>query len=132
MPRILLYPAPMPRKPANPVPFNGPHQADWHLPAWMATLGVTQADLCRETGMSKSTMSEIVNGKTHYYRALVNQLARALRVDPFELLLPPAEAMAIRRMRSSALSIAAESHSHFRGAPIEAAGEDDLNPRRAG
>lgn len=111
MPRLLAYPAAMPRKsPATTAP-----QADWFLPEWMDSLRVTQAELCRETGMSKSTVSEIVNGKTHYYRALVNELARALKVEPFELLMHPDEAFALRRMRQDALRIAAETRQAWHG-----------------
>lgn len=88
--------------------------ADWYLPEWMASLRVTQAELVRETGMSKSTVSEIVNGKTHYYRALVNEMSRALKVEPFELLMHPDDAFALRRLRDDALRIAAETRLPWR------------------
>ena len=100
----------MVRKTHNP----GDFAADWYLPEWMASLRVSQADLCREAGMSKSTMSEIVNGKTHYYRALVNQMATALNLEPFELLMHPDDAFALRRLRDDAVRIAADRRLPWR------------------
>jgi transcriptional regulator with XRE-family HTH domain len=132
MPRLLIYSGRMPRKTTRAALVAGPAQADWFLPEWMATLRVTQADLGRETGMSKSTISEIVNGKTHYYRALLNEMARALKIAPFELLLPPEEAFALRRMRDDAVRIAAEPHTPWRHFPKEQDSDHLPAPRRAG
>lgn len=75
---------------------------DWFLPEWMASLRVTQADLCRATGWSKATANDIYHGKTEYYRAIVNQLADALHVQPWELLMSPEDAHHIRRLRAAA------------------------------
>jgi transcriptional regulator with XRE-family HTH domain len=86
---------------------------DWFLPEWMAALRVRPSDLVRETGKSKSTISDIVNGRTDYYRALVNEMALALHVTPSELLMHPDEAFALRRMRSDAVRIAAESQANW-------------------
>jgi len=80
---------------------------DWFLQSWMTTLGVTQAKLSRETGWSKATTNDIYHGRTAYYRQIVNEAAQALRISPYELLMHPEEAMAIRRMRESALRIVA-------------------------
>lgn len=90
---------------------------DWFLPEWMKTLDVRPVDLVRETGMGKATISDIVNGRTDYYRAIVNEMARVLRVEPFELLMPPEEAFALRRLRATALSIAAEPNSPWHEKP---------------
>lgn len=54
-------------------------------------------------------MSDIYNGRTAYYREIVNALSNALNIQPYELLMPPEEAMSIRRMRQAAITIAAES-----------------------
>ena len=114
----------MPRK-STPHRSIGP---DWHLTDWMATLQVSQADLSRLTGWSKATMNDIFHGRTEYYRAVINQLASALKIQPFELLMHPEDAMALRRLRDSALSIAAEPRSVFAPAePIPAR----LRPGRA-
>lgn len=107
--RQCSYNPKMPRKALAPRP-TGP---DWFLKPWMETLGVTQAELARRTGWSKPTTNDIFHGKTGYYRQIVNEAARALGLHPFELLMPPAEAMAIRRVRESALRIAAEARIDF-------------------
>ena len=73
-------------------------ETDWFLHEWMDTHRVIAADIVRETGWPKSRVSEIVNGKTSYYREIVNELARVLRIHPFELLMHPFDAFAIRRL----------------------------------
>lgn len=86
---------------------------DWFLVDWMRSLKVSQATLGRETGWSKATVNDIYHGKTSYYRQIVNEAARALHIQPHELLMHPDEAMAIRRMRESALQIAADTKPEF-------------------
>jgi transcriptional regulator with XRE-family HTH domain len=81
----------------------------------VGALDVKPVDLVRETGMSKATISDIVNGRTNYYRALVNQMALVLRIEPFELLMHPDEAFALRRLRAAGLSIAAEPVTPWHG-----------------
>lgn len=82
---------------------------DWHLVEWMSALDVTQADLIRATDFPKAKMSELVNGKSRYNRDVVNTLSRALHIRPYELLMHPEDANSIRRLRDSALTIAAEN-----------------------
>lgn len=86
----------------------------------MAALKVRQADIMKATDYSKATMSDLANGKQRFNRDILNEVARALNVRPYELLMHPDEAMAIRRVRESAVKIAAE------GPPTEPeAGVDD-------
>lgn len=99
----------MPRK-AKQSTVIGP---DWFLQEWMRYFKKSQADMCRLTGWSKATMSDIYNGTTNYYREILNEVARALEVSPFELLMHPDEAHALRRLRDSALTIAADSRQTF-------------------
>lgn len=115
----------MPRK-ASPARTVGP---DWFLAEWMDSRRITQADLCRMTGWSKATVNDIYHGRTEYYRAIVNQLANALHMDSWELLMHPAEANAIKSLRESALRIAAETHLPFTPAEPES---DRLTPNRPG
>lgn len=82
---------------------------DWYLAAWMDTLEVSQADLCRATGFPKAKMSELVNGVSRYNRDVVNVLAKALHIRPHELLMHPDDANAIKRLRESAIKIAADN-----------------------
>lgn len=91
----------------------GRFEPDWYLKDWLRTLGMTQADLVRATGWSKATANDIYHGKTRYYRQIVNEVANALGIPAFELFLPPAEAMAMRRIRESARAIAAEARLDY-------------------
>lgn len=90
---------------------------DWYLPEWMDSLGVKQSKLSSLTDWSPSTVNDIYHGRTEYYREIVNLLAAALNIEPFELLMHPEDAMALRRLRETALSIAADNHSEFRHEP---------------
>ena len=102
---------------------------DWFLRQWLATLHTSQAELERRTGWDKRKASHLVNGHQPYKRNLVNEAASALNVEPFELLLHPEDAYALRRLRETALRIAAEPRSPFHHQdPDELS--DRLLPRR--
>jgi transcriptional regulator with XRE-family HTH domain len=96
----------MPRKRPSRTPVAGPAQPNWYLREWMATLQLRQADMMRRTDTPRATMSKAYNGETDYYRELLNRFAAALNIHPYELLMHPDDAMAIRRLRSSAQQIA--------------------------
>jgi transcriptional regulator with XRE-family HTH domain len=81
---------------------------DWYLKAWMKTLKIRQADVMKATGYRRATMSELSTGKQRYNRDVINAVAAAMHIRPYELLMHPDEAMAIRRVRESAVRIAAE------------------------
>lgn len=82
---------------------------DWFLADWLASKGMSQADLCRETGFPKAKVSELVTGKSRYNRDVVNAIALALKIDPHELLMHPADANRLKQLRETALRIAAEN-----------------------
>ena len=86
---------------------------DWYFNQWMETLRLTQTDVGRLTGYDKAKMSNLTTGRQRYNRDIINDVARALNIEPFELLLNPADAMALRRMRETALSIAAEPRQPY-------------------
>lgn len=81
----------------------------WYLADWLAAKNMSQADLCRATGFPKAKVSELVNGKSRYNRDVVNTIAKALEIYPHELLMHPADANALKRLRQTAMSIAAEN-----------------------
>jgi transcriptional regulator with XRE-family HTH domain len=87
---------------------NGPRH-DWFLKAWMTTLKIRQSDVMKATGYRRATMSELSTGKQRYNRDVINAVAAAMNIRPYELLMHPDEAMAIRRVRESAVRIAAET-----------------------
>jgi transcriptional regulator with XRE-family HTH domain len=72
---------------------------DWHLKEWLAATGTSQAELCRRTDYPKAKVSDLVTGKQRYNRDVLNDVAHALNIQPYELLMHPADAMAQRRMR---------------------------------
>jgi transcriptional regulator with XRE-family HTH domain len=71
---------------------------DWYLADWLKTLRVSQADLVRETDYPKAKVSDLVTGKQRYNRDILNDIAKALKISPHELLLHPDDAMAQRQM----------------------------------
>lgn len=99
-----------------PVATIGP---DWYLVEWMDSKHMSQAELGRRTGWSKATTSDIVNGKTSYYRQILNEAAGALHCQPWELLMHPADANALRSMHDNALRIAAEQATAWKPFPTE-------------
>jgi hypothetical protein len=98
---------------------NMPSQprSDWYLVEWMNSLGLIPADLIRETGWSKAKVSDLYNGAQPYKRDIVNELAKVLKIRPFELLMHPDDAMRMRRLRETAIRIAAEASSDEAEAP---------------
>jgi transcriptional regulator with XRE-family HTH domain len=96
-----------------------PAQINWYLREWMDALGVNQAEMIRRTDWSKATASQLYNNLQDYSPKIVNDAARALNVAPFELLMRPEEAMALRRQRDAALTIVAVSDERAVAAALE-------------
>lgn len=82
---------------------------DWYFAEWLAALNLEQARVVDLTDWSKSKVSKLYNGKMPYTRDIVNEVAFALNILPYELLMHPEEANSLRRLRDSALSIAADN-----------------------
>ncbi|WP_338643398.1 helix-turn-helix transcriptional regulator [Novosphingobium olei] len=92
---------------------------DWFLVEWMQSKNMKQAELARRTGWSKATTNDIVNGRTSYYRQILNEAAAALHVQPWELLMSPADANALRGMREDAIRIAGGTVTAWTPASLE-------------
>lgn len=75
---------------------------DWYLKDWLESLQVKQAELVRRTDYPKAKVSDLVTGKQRYNRDILNDMAKALNIQPYELLMHPADAMAQRRFRKAA------------------------------
>jgi hypothetical protein len=88
-----------------------PNQINWYLREWMDMLSVNQAEMCRRTGWSKATASQLYNNVQDYSPKLVNEAAEALRVEGFELLMKPERAMALRRQREAAIVLAHDAEA---------------------
>jgi len=81
----------------------------WYLKEWMDACGLSgrgaQAKMMELTGWSKATMSQLYNGTQDYSPKVVNDAARALNVEPYELLMQPSRAMRIRQFLKAAEDI---------------------------
>jgi hypothetical protein len=111
----------MPRK-ATPARSIGP---DWFLAEWMQAKNIrTQAELGQLTGWGKARCHEVYHGKTEYYRVIVNEVARALELEPWMLFMPPADAYAVihhrNEIKAEALRLVAEERRDFIPAELPA------------
>jgi transcriptional regulator with XRE-family HTH domain len=71
---------------------------DWYLKEWLGATDTTQAELGRRTDYPKAKVSDLVTGKQRYNRDILNDVAKALNIAPYELLRHPDDAYADRRM----------------------------------
>lgn len=81
---------------------------DWFLRDWAAYKGKRQADLVEEIGWHKTTAHRLWHGLQPYRRDFLNQAAHWLGIQPYELLMRPSDALALRRLRETAAVIVAE------------------------
>lgn len=75
--------------------------------------GKIQADAQRDLGWSRSTASGLWNGTQRYTQERVDEAALWLDLKPYELLMPPPEAIALRALRETAYAIAADRPRDF-------------------
>jgi hypothetical protein len=79
---------------------------DWYLKEWLSYYGKKQADVVRDLDWNKARVSLTASGKQPYNRDDVNEIAMYLNLSPFELLLHPDDAMALRRLREDMIRLA--------------------------
>lgn len=83
-----------------------PTRRDWYLQEWFETLGLIQHDMVTKLGYPKNTAFKLWHGVQDYRRDYVDDISAMLNIEPFELLMPPAEAMALRRLRATIAEVA--------------------------
>lgn len=71
---------------------------DWYFNEWLAETNTSQADIVRLTDYPKAKVSDLSTGKQRYNRDILNDIAKALKIRPFELLMHPQDAIAQRQM----------------------------------
>lgn len=76
----------------------------WYAREWLQYFDKAQADLIRDLGYSRAKASDVWNGQP-YRQELVDDLAPYLNLEPYEMLLPPDQAMALRQYRASAVTL---------------------------
>ena len=86
---------------------------DWHLREWLAHFGKKQSSLVNELGWDKSRANFVWHSKQPYRREVVNQVSAWLGIKPYELLMKPHEALALRNLRQTAALIVAEDPRPF-------------------
>jgi hypothetical protein len=82
--------------------------SDWFLREWLAHFDKKQAALINELGWTRNKANKVWHGRQPYRREFVQEIAGWLGLRPYELLMAPDEAMALRRLRESVRLIAAE------------------------
>ncbi len=75
---------------------------DWYLTEWLATLGKKQEAIATELGWNKAKASLMRRGKQPYTRDAINEISAWLHLSPYELLMHPDDAMAIRKLYTEA------------------------------
>lgn len=86
--------------------FMANNRHPWHLKAWLKRRGKTQADLANDLDMNKAKVSLLVNEKQRYDQEDITVIAEYLKLAPYELLMHPDEADALRRFKSAASDLA--------------------------
>lgn len=94
---------------------------DWYAREWLRTVGKKQADIVRDLDWNKARVSLTVSGKQAYTRDDVNEVAAYLNLHPYELLMHPDDAMAMRRLRADLIRLA---HQNDPADPVDADGGD--------
>lgn len=82
---------------------------DWYLREWLRASQKKQADVVRDLDWNKARVSLMLRGVQPYTRDAVNELAEYLNIRPHELLMPPDEAHAIRRLKADMVRLAHEA-----------------------
>lgn len=81
---------------------------DWYLKEWLRTLGKKQSDIVNDLDWNKAKVSLTASGKQPYTRDDVNEISLYLNLLPYELLMHPEDAMALRRLRQEMMRLAYE------------------------
>lgn len=78
---------------------------NWYLREWLDACRMTQADLVGKTDYSKAQISLLYNDRQSYTPEIIRDMALALNIAPYELLMHPEDANALRRFRREALQV---------------------------
>jgi transcriptional regulator with XRE-family HTH domain len=102
---------------------------NWYLREWMEACGFSgrgaQTRMMELTGWSKATMSQLYNATQDYSPKVLNEAARALNVERYELLMHPSDAMRLRKLNRAAqdfIELAALSEPIGQEAPTGSGG----------
>lgn len=79
---------------------------DWYLREWFAAMGLKQRDLVTKLDYQPAAAHALWHSIQRYRRDHVADISALLNIQPYELLMPPEEAMALRRLRSAIAEVA--------------------------
>lgn len=82
---------------------------DWYFREWLAASGKRQKDVVKDLDWNKAKASLLASGKQSYSREDVNEIAAYLNVRPFELLMHPDDAHAMRRLKAEMIRLVHEN-----------------------
>lgn len=90
----------------------------WYVHEWLKHRNLKQRDLVDRTEWNKSQISEWVGGKERWNRDVLNGLARAIGVEPADLLRPPQESLLIGKVGAGAEIHRLEHPDILAGIPV--------------
>lgn len=83
-----------------------PTRHDWYLQEWFGVAGLKQFDMVTKLDYPRGTAHKLWHGLQAYRRDNVEEISSLLNIAPWELLMPPEEAMALRRLRATIAEVA--------------------------
>lgn len=84
-----------------------PEKPLWYLQEWFASSGRKQRDLITGLGWLPAKANKVWHGIQEPRTSEVHEIAAFLNIEAHELLMPPEEAMRIRRVQSVLSEVAA-------------------------
>lgn len=84
-----------------------PASHDWYLREWFATQGLKQRDMVTKLDYQSTLAFRLWHGIQPYRRDNIEDIAALLNIKPHELLMPPEEAMKLRRLQSAIAEVTA-------------------------
>lgn len=78
----------------------------WYFADHATAHGYRQADAERALGWPRGKINSLWNGKQRYTQETIDEVASWLGIEPYELLMRPEEADAIKQLRAAARAIA--------------------------
>lgn len=85
----------------NPNMAEAKAPGDWYLQEWFAALGLIQRDLVTKLDYPTATANALWHGVQRYRRDHIQEVSALLNIRPYELLMPPEEAFAMRRLKAA-------------------------------
>lgn len=80
----------------------------------------TQAMMMEKTGWTKAKMSQLYNFKQDFNSEILSEASNALNIRPYELLMHPEDAHALRRVHGAAVHLASDRRAAFISEPEDA------------